>query len=148
MKWIVDSSVAIKWFVEEDDSDDAIRLVNIATSRGIKLIAPDFLLIEIANILWKKTFKNEISNNQAIEILSVTETYFEEIIPARELLKQAQAFSQSLNHPIYDCLYLATTSLSKGSFITADAKLYNKMIENKLEIKTILLSNVMVESFN
>ena len=49
---VVDASVAIKWFVPEIHSDAALRL----RGEAYELIAPDLLILEIGNILWKRSF--------------------------------------------------------------------------------------------
>lgn len=49
MKLVIDASVAIKWVVDEPGTTEALAL-----RRKAKLIAPDLLIAECANILWKK----------------------------------------------------------------------------------------------
>jgi predicted nucleic acid-binding protein len=56
----VDTSVAVKWFVAEEDQDKAERLI------GQPLVAPELLLAETANVAWKKWRKKEIGLDQAI----------------------------------------------------------------------------------
>jgi len=46
---VIDASVAVKWVVEEDGTADAPAL-----RRSAKLIAPELLMAECADILWKK----------------------------------------------------------------------------------------------
>jgi plasmid stability protein len=46
---VIDASIAIKWMVEEDGTREALALREQA-----KLIAPELLVAECANILWKK----------------------------------------------------------------------------------------------
>ncbi len=48
-KLVVDASVVVKWVVSEIGTDDAIRGLKVAP-----LAAPDLLIAECANILWKK----------------------------------------------------------------------------------------------
>ncbi len=60
-KLVIDASVAIKWVVEEDGTESALALRQQA-----KLIAPDLLVPECANILWKKAQRNELSRDEAL----------------------------------------------------------------------------------
>ena len=53
---VVDASVAIKWVVEEEGSEAAAGLLD-----GSTLAAPDFLIPECANILWKKVRRGELA---------------------------------------------------------------------------------------
>ena len=47
---VVDSSVAVKWYLEEEGSDRAESLLR----RNARLLAPDLLLPELGNVLWKR----------------------------------------------------------------------------------------------
>ena len=58
---VVDASVAIKWVYSEELSPNAIRI----RSR-YRLIAPELILAECANILWKKVHREELADNEAI----------------------------------------------------------------------------------
>jgi predicted nucleic acid-binding protein len=49
---VIDASVAVKWVVEEPGTQEALLL------RQHRLLAPDLLVAECANILWKKVDEN------------------------------------------------------------------------------------------
>jgi predicted nucleic acid-binding protein len=51
---VVDSSVAIKWFVEEPYSVEAHRLLEGYQDGTLTLLAPDLMYAEVGNIVWKK----------------------------------------------------------------------------------------------
>jgi predicted nucleic acid-binding protein len=53
-KAVIDSSVAIKWFVVEPHSNDARRVLNEYQSGTLSLLAPDLIDAEVGNIVWKK----------------------------------------------------------------------------------------------
>jgi predicted nucleic acid-binding protein len=46
---IVDASVALKWFVEEEGSSDAADLIAASNPR----LAPDLIIPEVLNAAWK-----------------------------------------------------------------------------------------------
>jgi len=46
---VIDASVAVKWVVEENGTPEVLALRQRA-----RLIAPELLVAECANILWKK----------------------------------------------------------------------------------------------
>jgi predicted nucleic acid-binding protein len=60
----VDSSLVIKWSVPEVHSDDALRYLDPTLERH----APELLLAEVANILWKKAGRGEIAPDEAARI--------------------------------------------------------------------------------
>jgi hypothetical protein len=55
--FVVDASVAIKWFLPEIHSDAALRLL----AGEHTLHAPDLIFSEFGNVLWKRFRKREIS---------------------------------------------------------------------------------------
>ena len=52
---VVDSSVAIKWFVEEPYSAEAHRLLEAYETGTLILLAPDLLYAEVGNITVEAT---------------------------------------------------------------------------------------------
>jgi predicted nucleic acid-binding protein len=58
---VIDASIAIKWVVEEDGTAEALVLRQKA-----KLIAPDLLVAECANIFWKKVQRGEFLKAKAL----------------------------------------------------------------------------------
>lgn len=116
MRLIVDASVAIKWVVDESDRAAAREFV----SDEHDLMAPDFLLVEASNILWKKFTRNQIDQAQARRALEELTATFDEFLPARELVDQALSLSIVLGHPAYDCMYVAAAEQHDGMLLTAD----------------------------
>jgi predicted nucleic acid-binding protein len=53
-KVVVDSSVVIKWFVEEPYVVEAHRILEAYETGTLLLLAPDLLYAEVGNIIWKK----------------------------------------------------------------------------------------------
>jgi predicted nucleic acid-binding protein len=63
---ITDASVVIKWFVPEVFSAEALRL----RDSGRPLHAPDFLDVEVGNIVWKKGRRGELTRVEGDQILA------------------------------------------------------------------------------
>lgn len=119
MKLVVDASVAVKWFVEENLRQEARLLVK----QGHELVSADFILIETANIAWKKALRGEIGKDQARTIVAAIPQYVSTLYPSSELMDRALELAFALNHPVYDCLYLSCADIADGVLITADEKL-------------------------
>jgi predicted nucleic acid-binding protein len=119
---VIDASIAIKWIVEESGSDQAIRLRQQAM-----LIAPDLLVAECANILWKKVQRGELSREEADLAARLLQGADIELVPTRSLLAVATAIAIDLDHPAYDCLYLALAAARGCLFVTADERLLRKL---------------------
>jgi len=61
MSLVIDASVAIKWFIEEELHRAALDLLDRPGDRH----APDLLVAEVANIAWRKRVQGEIGDGQA-----------------------------------------------------------------------------------
>ena len=116
MSTVVDASVALKWVLDEPGSAAASEL------RNEDLIAPEFWLTEAANSLWRRNLIGDISSADAKERLS--ELAEAPVAPAAilPLLPAALDFAMALQHPIYDCLYLALATTVGTHFVTADRR--------------------------
>lgn len=123
MTYVVDASVAIKWFIPENLHQEALALLY---DQGGNLEAPDFILLEIANIAWKKCRKRELSPDQVRSLLPQCRDYFAKLHATSDLVDRAQEISLTLDHPIYDCLYLASAIMIEGFLVTADDRLFTK----------------------
>ena len=134
---VVDASVAIKWVVEEPGTAEALAL------RRYRLSAPDLLIPECANILWKKARRQEMSADEASLAARLLEHADVELIPMRRLLEPATRLAIQLDHPAYDCLYLALAHSTGCSFVTADAKFCAK-VKGRVPTNQVLdLANVL-----
>lgn len=66
---VIDSSVAIKWFVPEEHTSEALSLLEDVQNAGIVLRAPDLVFAEVGSIVWKKRRFQGMSVEDAREIL-------------------------------------------------------------------------------
>lgn len=115
---VVDASVALKWVFDEEFSYRAVELLD-ATDVPI---APTLLLIEAGNALWKRVRRNEVSAVEARELLHTLERQGVGWVDEHALVEPALALASSLNHPIYDCVYLALALREDVKLATADLK--------------------------
>ena len=134
---IIDASVAAKWVVEEPGSDRARQLA------GATLEAPDLLLAECANILWKKTRLGDLSRRDASECLALLLRSPVTLADSRGLVGLALQLSFELNHPVYDCVYLALAVRRSVPLVTADERLVSAARrQRKLAISVMLLKDL------
>lgn len=119
---VIDASIALKWVVEEDGTAEALRL-----RRTAKLLAPDLLAVECANILWKKVQRRELVKDEALFAARLLQGADIELLPTRSLLESAVRIAIEIDHPAYDCVYLALAIDRDCQFITADERLLRKL---------------------
>jgi predicted nucleic acid-binding protein len=119
MPVVVDASVAIKWIVAEGELDaQALALRDGAD--GIE--APDLILPELANTMWKKWRRGAMTRADAENGMDAIRNYFV-IHSSTDLYQRAMALSIELDHPAYDCFYLACAEAAASILITADRAL-------------------------
>jgi predicted nucleic acid-binding protein len=119
---VIDASIAIKWVIEEEGTSQALTL-----RRTARLLAPELLVAECANILWKKARRNELSREEALLAARLLQTAAIELVPTRSLLAAATRIAIELDHPAYDCLYLALAIENDCRFVTADERFLRKL---------------------
>lgn len=119
MTWVVDASVAIKWFVDEARSGEARAVL----ASGQSIIAPDLIIAETCNTAWKKVRRGEISLEQAEAMVGALPLSFDRIVPSAPLSARAMELAQKFDHPAYDCFYVALAESESAILVTDDDKL-------------------------
>ena len=123
MIWVVDASVAIKWFVAENLFETAEQLLVSETL----LCAPDFIAIEVSGVAWKKAIRGDLSHEQVLAIADELRGGSVVLNTSVDLVERALQIALSLNHSIYDCLYLACAEDVGGVLVTADRRFCSKV---------------------
>ena len=135
---VVDASVGIKLFVEEEGSDAADRLFGeLANNPLARFYVPDLFFVECANILWKyvrrfdyppENARQDVADLRALALRSVSTADL--IVPALEL---------AVAHDIttYDASYAALARQLSLPLITADERLGRKL--NRTDVHVVLL---------
>ena len=132
--FVIDASIAIKWVVEEDGTDNALAL-----RRRAKLLAPELLTAECANILWKKVQRGELTVDEALLAARLLQASDIELLPTRALLEPATRLAIELNHPAYDCIYIALAIEHDSQFVTADGRLLRKLDQHRRQVRDRVL---------
>jgi predicted nucleic acid-binding protein len=123
---IVDTSVVVKWFVAEEGQDAAEKLI------GTAVTAPDLLLVEVSNAVWKKWRKQELDIDQAALSIALVHS-FVQMVPAAPFAHDALQIAMELEHPVYDCFNLAMCQSTARVMVTADARLIGKCAGTRFE---------------
>ena len=131
---VVDASVAIKWVIEEAETEAALRL------RRHRLFAPDLLIAECANILWKKVQRAELTEQEARLAAHLLERADIELEPMRPLMESVTKLAIDMNHPAYDCIYLALAEGLSCDLVTADERFARKLLPIGSRSKVLALS--------
>ena len=122
--YVVDASVAVKWLVEEVLSDEAARLLDDDST----LVVPPLLFAEAANALWAMRRRGDIAAAdlaEAVETLRAAPVSMPLSMP--DLTAAATRLASDLDHPVYDCFYLALAVHTQYPVVTVDTRFHDKV---------------------
>jgi predicted nucleic acid-binding protein len=123
MMAVVDTSVAVKWFIEEDDAGGALLLLD----RRFELHAPDLLSLEFDNVLCKLIRRELLSEDEGLDIHDRMTTFPIQYHSSQILRERAFEIAIEAKRSIYDCLYLTLAEALEGRMVTADRKFFQAM---------------------
>jgi len=121
--WVVDASVAAKWFLPEPDAPAALRLLDGRR----RLVAPDLIRAEVGNIVWKLQMRDLVSSEEATDLIEHFLTMPFEIYDTGFLLAGALEIALATKRTVYDSLYLALAVELGATVITADRRWSNAL---------------------
>jgi predicted nucleic acid-binding protein len=136
---IVDASVGVKWFLPEVHTAEA----RAWRHGGAELHIPAFFFgLEIANILWKKVHRAEVTREDADLILGQLPSLPVSRHPEARLLVPAFDLANRTERTVYDCLYLALAVHLGGRMLTADQRLYHSLAATPLAPYIVWVADV------
>jgi predicted nucleic acid-binding protein len=116
VRLVVDASVALKWVLDEAESEAALAL------RGEDLIAPALWLAEAANALLRRSRIGDITTDEASSRLSELLNAPVASLAMEPFLDRALQLATQTGHPVYDCVYLAVALHHDTHVVTADQR--------------------------
>lgn len=123
MKYVLDSSVAFKWAIVEQDTPKARQLRDDFLTGIHELIAPDLFPAEIAHAITRAERLKRITPAEGAQFLKDLFNILPQLYPYLPLLPRAYDLSSSIRIGIYDCLYVALAEREGCGLVTADSKL-------------------------
>ena len=117
---IIDASVGVKWLIPEEDSAQASALI------GNRMWVPSLFFSEVANAIWKKARRGEVQIALLLPELSKLKLITQTIDDAA-YFERALVIGNELDHPVYDCLYLAAAESLGDTLVTADKRFLGKV---------------------
>lgn len=124
--FVVDTSVAMKWFVESQEADveTALRLLEAHRRRRCTLRAPEFLAVEVANALMTRRELTLTDVVQALTHLRELDLGF--LTLGWATLAEALQISHACGAAVYDCYFLALALETGSHLVTADEAFLRK----------------------
>ena len=118
MRFVVDASVAVKWLVAEEDADIADQLA----ASGQELHAPRLMASEVANVLWRKARVGQMERADAAAAMALLADMPVRWNDDETVSADAVRLALALDHPVYDCMYLALAHRIGATVVTADRR--------------------------
>jgi predicted nucleic acid-binding protein len=131
---VVDASAALKWVLEEGGTSQALSLLDEDV-----LHAPDFLLVEVANVLWAKVRRRIFTRadaDQAYEAIAAVPFF---LTPLGELVEPARSLSYTLDLTVYDGVYAALAQAKGCPLATADKSLAEAVDKSGMLASALLI---------
>jgi predicted nucleic acid-binding protein len=136
---VLDASVAMKWYVREDGSNEAQALLD----SDVAFLVPDLFFVEVGSALVRQ--HREYRQLDKADVLSAARDVLNldiEAAPSSLLLTEAVELSIALGHPIRDCFYLALAERLGLVLVTADQQLLRKVAASNLAEQVLPLGRI------
>ena len=128
--YVIDASIVIKWFVDEEDSPAARALRESHVRGTTPLAAPDLLIYETANVLLRSRGFSLAETKECIHQLY--DLNLDIIAPTPDLVMSTIALSSQKGITFYDALYVELAKQLGFKCITADQKLFQRLKDTPL----------------
>jgi predicted nucleic acid-binding protein len=116
---VLDASAVVR-IIEGSSKAAALRE---AVLQADLVLAPELMLTEVANALWRLQRSGQLEATGLQQRLGRAAELVDHIEPDRHLQVEALALACHLDHPVYDCLYLALARREAAALLTADRRL-------------------------
>lgn len=137
--YVVDASVAIKWFIPEIHSEVSLHINRLQT----RLHVPAFIQLEVGSVLAKKIRRDELTRAEGEVILKEFRLLPLQYHSDEQLFRGAYELALVTQQSLYDCLYLALAETIEGAVITADRKFYMALSDGPYGPKIIWIEDII-----
>jgi predicted nucleic acid-binding protein len=100
-----------------------------------ELVAPDLILVEVANALGKKVRDGLADKDEMATAMKSLPRLFDRLVSPLDTLIEAFEIGCGINHPIYDCVYLACAKSFDATLVTDDDLLVRKIAKFNIAVK-------------
>jgi predicted nucleic acid-binding protein len=122
LRLVLDASVASKWFSNEELTDKAVKVRDAFLDGKIDLCAPEHLLYEVGNSVWKN--KSLDTDDGIKAIASLLEMEIDLIRLDSKTAGQAMKVARELGLTYYDAVYVQVSVMLGIPLLTADRVLF------------------------
>ncbi|MFM1847483.1 MAG: hypothetical protein RL417_957 [Pseudomonadota bacterium] len=121
---IPDASVAVKWFVDEEGSDRAYRVLEDILASADRFIVPELFFFELVNVVGRLVEDREDPRFELIDIILSSGIGRAPMAPE---LRRLTGRYQELGLSGYDGAYAALADFVGGVWLTADREAVERL---------------------
>ncbi len=136
--YVVDASVAAKWLFMEEHRDAALRLL----AGGNSLHAPDFILLELANVICTRVRRREMAEHAGLRAHALFQTFPVHLHDSAPLFHSALEIALRTRRSVYDSLYVALAVAVDAQVVTADRRLVEGLSGGPLDGRAVWVGEV------
>lgn len=127
--WVLDTSVAVKWFsqVGEADLPQALEIRRKFMVGEVRLVVPELFFVELANAL-RYNPRFTVHDVEAA-VASVWAMEFERTDLSSPTLKEAVRLAYQFQITLYDAMFLALAKAAQAVLVTADEAFCRKVFD-------------------
>ncbi len=145
MPVVVDTSVAIKWVVTEEYTDNAQALLDDYQRRNDPIYVPSLFLYEAANVLYGFVRKNILSMDGCKQAIGDLTKLVHPLVPDTRMMIRALVIADALQiENTYDAQFLALAERTRSTIWTADGR-FCRAVHKR--VKDLTTSIEMIATF-
>lgn len=123
----IDTSALVKYVLPEQDSSIAEKIVAFHRAGAVNLIAPQYILVESGNVLWKHLQRHNLGVEDAVESFRALRNLAIGLVPDAELLEDALTIAADNGITVYDSLFCTLAVRENVPLITSDQVLVRRV---------------------
>ena len=138
-RFTLDASVAAKWFNNEDLTDKALQIRDAFVHGKINLLAPEQLIYEVGNSIWKNKAPTAEEAAKAVENLIDLQIELIHLNP--RLAASAMKTARESHITFYDAAYIALADRYEAPLISTDTEILAKSSKNSMHLKDLQMTS-------
>jgi len=120
---VLDASAVIKWFVEEDESNEMCKIRDLYLKGKALIYVPSLLFVELANAL---RYVKGLTPTDVINAVKALNLLRLNVVNDLNLLDKAVELAFNTDITVYDALYVALAKITNSELVTYDTELLSK----------------------
>jgi predicted nucleic acid-binding protein len=132
--YVLDASVLAALYVNDPATEQSEAA--LARVEADDLHAPDFAVLEVANVLWKRVRREELRAQDAMAAIADLSAASIQLHPIGGLVAQSLALALTHGFTAYDATYVALATRVGGIVMTNDGGMRQRGIEAGLPVIT------------